>query len=190
VISVAHTFVVASDIRLINLLLPVISISLTFVLGCGILYPLVRPARPSLKTWGIVLSATILGICVAIFAWGQYTTSEVPITAKGDDEVPAFTLAVTVNFKELDDVELFIDMFRDMAQYCRDHEPDTLSYDMFRSDKDPKQVLIFERYRARESYMHHRESAVFKNFRPKFAALGAEIGGMSYVQSNIGYMQH
>eukprot|EP00976_Prorocentrum_cordatum_P041597 843904-Prorocentrum_minimum.AAC.2 len=140
------------------------------------------------KLGAIVLSVTVAGICLALYVYEHVNKGGLTLGSGQNLEAQAFTLAVTVNFKEEEHTAKFKEIFPEMAQYCYDHEPDTLSYDMFESDKDPKQILIFERYRVKDSYLHHRESAVFKNFRPQFAALGADISGMSYVQSNLGYM--
>ena len=53
------------------------------------------------------------------------------------------------------------------------------------------QLLIFERYATKDDYLKtHRGSKDFQAFRPKFAELGGEISGMSYIQQDVGYMAH
>ena len=77
------------------------------------------------------MGVTITGVCLAKYVWERFNTGSL---VGANNEAPAFTLAVTVNFKEEEDVAKFKEIFLEMAQYCRDHEPDTLSYDMFQSD--------------------------------------------------------
>ena len=71
----------------------------------------------------------------------------------------------------------------------RDHEPGTLSYELARSDKDDKAVIIIERYADKEdAYLRvHKGSTAFAQFRPKLAALEPVISGHSYVASDLGY---
>lgn len=73
------------------------------------------------------------------------------------------------------------------------NEPDTISYEVLLSDKDPLQVLILERYRDKENafLQVHRSSAPFQEFRPKLKKMEDQglvtIVGDSYLDSGIGF---
>jgi len=102
----------------------------------------------------------------------------------------AFWLTVQVTFKRAEDVDIFKTAFAPLAAFVEKNEPRTLSYSMAQSDKDPKTVLLFERYVDKnDAYLEvHRKSAPFKVFRPQLAAMEATISGESYIESNMGFM--
>ena len=60
------------------------------------------------------------------------------------------------------------------AQWIKENEPTTLSYQLMQSDKDPLQVCILERYADKsDAYaIAHKTSPEFFKFRPALAALG------------------
>lgn len=54
-------------------------------------------------------------------------------------------LAIQVKFESEADRDIFIDLFRPLAKYVAEHEPQTLSYELAIADTDPTLVLIHER---------------------------------------------
>ena len=104
-----------------------------------------------------------------------------------------FSLLVTLTFTENEHKEKFLQDIAPLAAYVRDHEPDTIAYQVMQSDKDPLRVLILERYRDKETaYLQvHRSTAEFLAFRPKLKAMEdagyVSIAGESYVDSEIGF---
>lgn len=57
----------------------------------------------------------------------------------------AFVLVITLKLQP-GKVKDFLDAWADLAKYCRDNEPRTLTYEAAVSDKDDDTVLIYERY--------------------------------------------
>lgn len=108
----------------------------------------------------------------------------------GDDaHSEVFVLAVTVKFKKEADIDRFTEYWKPVAEHCKHNEPGTLSYKMMRSDKEPTQILILERYATKHDYLEvHKKSAPFLLFRPQLAALEPELSGHSFVESSEGYM--
>jgi quinol monooxygenase YgiN len=54
----------------------------------------------------------------------------------------SFWLTVELTFKKPEDVTEFEKAWRPLAEYCRLHEPGTLSYQMARSEKEPLKVSL------------------------------------------------
>ena len=106
-----------------------------------------------------------------------------------------FFLGVKFNFASRESKVEFMDMFRPLADFVRQNEPDTLTYLLMESDKVGKQQLyILERYRTKAAYVDvHRKSKPFLEFRKKLdAMLSSEpkkvtIDGDSYYPTDIGY---
>ena len=109
------------------------------------------------------------------------------------NQEPVFSLLVTLQFTSHVYKDQFLQGIAPVAKYVRDHEPDTLAYEVLLSDKDPLQVLILERYKnKRDSYLLvHKSSKAFLEFRPKLQALQesghVSISGHSYLDSNVGF---
>ena len=95
---------------------------------------------------------------------------------------PGWCLVVKLTFKGIGGVMKFKDIFEPYADWIKHNEPTTLSYSYSTDDKDPKSVLLFERYADRDTaYLKiHKESDEFKKFRPALAALEPVIDGHSY----------
>lgn len=106
---------------------------------------------------------------------------------------PPFSLLVTLQFQDDQSLQTFLQYITPVAKYVRDHEPDTLAYEVLLSDKDPLQVLVLERYRDKEeAYLKvHKSSKPFLEFRPKLGKLQEEgkvvISGHSYIDSMVGF---
>lgn len=58
----------------------------------------------------------------------------------------AFLLVITHKYKTIRDRDLFISLFEPLAKYVVHHEPETLAYELSVSDKNPLEIIIFERY--------------------------------------------
>lgn len=48
-------------------------------------------------------------------------------------------------------IDEFLRLWEPLAAHCLEHEPETFSYEAAISDKEPDTVIIFERYRSKES---------------------------------------
>ena len=59
---------------------------------------------------------------------------------------PGWCLVVKLTFKGIGGVMKFKDIFEPYADWIKHNEPTTLSYSYSTDDKDPKSVLLFERY--------------------------------------------
>lgn len=104
-----------------------------------------------------------------------------------------FLLSVIMQFKSLEAKEHFKILFQPYAEYVRMHEPQTISYMLYESDKDSLQVMIFERYINKDAYLNiHRISKEFISFREKLQAMVQEslvkLDGHSYLESSLGFV--
>ncbi len=109
------------------------------------------------------------------------------------DTIPsAFYLGVAVIFPTVQEKESFKTLFRPMAQFVKDHEPGTLSYELLESDKEPERILILERYVNKDYYLNvHRTSKEFLSFRAEFQKMiekGVKVDGHSYLEPGIGFV--
>lgn len=59
--------------------------------------------------------------------------------------VQAFLLLIQHEYKSIRDRDAFIELFKPLAKYVKQHEPETLAYELSVSDKDPHKLLVFER---------------------------------------------
>ena len=83
--------------------------------------------------------------------------------------------------------------FQHLAEYIRLHEPTTLSYMWYDSDKDETQAYIYERYVNKNAYLEiHRKSDAFLKFRDLLTSYQSvqevTIDGHSYLESNLGFV--
>ena len=101
----------------------------------------------------------------------------------------AFILHVNLEFDSVEDKLRFKQLFIPMAQYVRTKEPTTLSYIVADSDKDPKKVIIVERYIDKSAYTDiHRTSNEFLAFREQFQTFtNLKINGESYIETDVGF---
>ena len=56
-----------------------------------------------------------------------------------------FVLAVGLKFESVADRDSLLQKWRVLAAHTRQHEPGALSYKWLVNDKDPTQVLVYER---------------------------------------------
>ena len=54
-------------------------------------------------------------------------------------------MLIQQEYKSIRDRDVFIDLFKPLAKYVTQHEPETLAYELAISDKDPHKLLVFER---------------------------------------------
>jgi quinol monooxygenase YgiN len=104
--------------------------------------------------------------------------------------VPVFSLLVTLQFTAEEYQAQFLRDITPLCHHVRDHEPDTIAYQVLLSDQDPLRVVILERYRDQEMafLMVHRNSIPFLEFRPKLQALQdaghVTVEGASYLDAS------
>lgn len=120
----------------------------------------------------------------ALVGYWLGTSRKPPSSSSPRPKKGGWVLAVNLKFSNAEKLAEFERIFRPVADYVRAHEPFTLEYDMLKSDKDPLEVMIFEKYADKEhAYAEvHKSSAPFKSFRPQLAALEPEISGNSYYE--------
>jgi quinol monooxygenase YgiN len=105
----------------------------------------------------------------------------------------AWLLIVHLQFESAADIDKFIEAFAPMGDAVSRTEPDTLGYEVSRSEKDPLKLMIFERYRTLDAYLKaHKSTKHFLKFRPKLQALQDAkkviITGESYQELGVGFM--
>jgi quinol monooxygenase YgiN len=147
-------------------------------------------------------TVVIVAVTLLLFKMNNNITSILPSWAsaeqlllrKSSTSEPIFSLMVTLDFQSIDDVQQFQKDIEPVAVHVRNHEPDTLAYEVLLSDKDPLQVLIMERYRNKDvAYLQvHKSSAPFLAFRPKLQAMQESgrvlrMSGNSYLDSGVGF---
>lgn len=132
-------------------------------------------------------TATVVAYAAAAFVLGYLFPRRQPTTPPPEQ---SFLLLVQLEFKTVEDRMAAEDAWRPEADHCRAAEPGTLSYELARSDKNDRMIIIIERYADKDqAYLDvHKKSAAFARFRPQLAALDPKIVGESYVASDLGYM--
>ena len=97
---------------------------------------------------------------------------------------PVWTLSVRLTFDSAERVEACKKLVGAYAEWIKENEPTTLTYQLMHSDSDPLQISILERY-VDKSYAYavlHKTSPEFFKFRPALAALEPKIDGHSYFE--------
>lgn len=101
----------------------------------------------------------------------------------------AFVLAVTLQFRTLEERDRLLPSWQKLATHVQQHEPDALSYKWLVADTDPTKVLVYERYRRKEAYTGpHRSSKPFFAFKEAQQSIPMEISGQSYLETDFGFM--
>lgn len=59
--------------------------------------------------------------------------------------VQVFVLAVSLKFEAEADRDVFVELFKPLAKYVLETEPETLSYELAIADTDPLKLIIYER---------------------------------------------
>mmetsp|Transcript_39213 Transcript_39213/g.54443 ORF Transcript_39213/g.54443 Transcript_39213/m.54443 type:complete len:143 (-) Transcript_39213:237-665(-) len=112
---------------------------------------------------------------------------------KGVDE-KAFVLAVDFYFKDSESLEEFLTAAQAIVKHCLAKEPDTFTYEISRSDKNPLHLQFYERYSNKDdAYMNvHKSSEAFMSFRSKVQQMEKDarvsISGNSFQELGVGYV--
>jgi quinol monooxygenase YgiN len=105
----------------------------------------------------------------------------------------AFSLLVHLKFQKEEYLQQFLTDIAPLAAHVKEHEKDTIAYEVLLSDTDPLSVLILERYTDKENAFErlHRNSQPFLEFRPKLAAMTdarkCSLQGNSYFDAGVGF---
>lgn len=79
-----------------------------------------------------------------------------------------FALVVTIDFNDAKGLDTFLEVFAPLATHVKDNEPNTLTYDAFRSSSHANQIVIFERYATEADLKEvHWKSEPFLTFAGK-----------------------
>lgn len=132
-----------------------------------------------------------LGLCVGLLS--ALMISSIFSSRSREITSEAWVLTVTLRFKTVADKESFNGFFVPLSQFVRKTETGCLSYIVSESDKDPKQLLILERYINKDEYLKvHKTSKEFLLFREKLAQMQAKgrvaVDGQSYKEFGVGYI--
>ena len=101
-----------------------------------------------------------------------------------------FCLYIRVKLKS-EMIEEFLQRSGVLAAHVKANEPDTLSYELCRSDQNEDEFMIVERYPSRaELEVPHQQSEEFKAFKEWWTSSGCvlEKSGMSCLETGVGYM--
>ena len=89
-------------------------------------------------------------------------------------------------------VDKFLLKFAELARHVEANEPDTLSYEIGRSDQHANKFIIVERYAKKEHLADpHQTSEPFKKFKEWMNAneeMFVSKEGFSFYEQQIGYM--
>jgi len=89
-------------------------------------------------------------------------------------------------------VDKFLLKFSELARHVEANEPETLSYEIGRSDQQPNKFIIVERYSKKEFLADpHQTSEPFKKFKEWMNAneeMFVSKEGFSFYEQQIGYM--
>lgn len=96
----------------------------------------------------------------------------------------AWCLVVQMTFSSEAKRTEFLALFEPYAQFIKENEPTTLAYEVLVSDKDPKVVTMFERFKDREYAYNvaHKTTPEFRKFRAALTELAPELDGHSYYE--------
>lgn len=61
------------------------------------------------------------------------------------DCLQGFELLIRGTFDTPEDLDVFKQHWQVLAAHCKAHEPETLSYELLQSDREPQEILIYER---------------------------------------------
>ena len=121
-------------------------------------------SRPS---W---LRPFLCGIITCMLARTLYARSSMaPRRVRGEK---AWILSVSLEFNDAATADRIVTAWRDAADWCYDHEPFLLSYEISKSDqRGPFVYLVYERYRSKADLAAHHASPAYRKFRPLLRAL-------------------
>ena len=100
-------------------------------------------------------------------------------------------LHITLELKK-EFVDKFLLKFAELARHVEANEPETLSYEIGRSDENECKFIIVERYSKKEYLAEpHQTSEMFKKFKQWMSAneeMFVSKDGFSFYEQQIGYM--
>ena len=105
------------------------------------------------------------------------------------EQKPVWVLSVQLTFESATKVEECKKLYASYAEWIKENEPTTLTYQLMSSDKDPLQVGMLERY-VDKTYAYnvaHKTSPEFFKYRKALDALEPKIDGHSYFESSSGF---
>ena len=104
---------------------------------------------------------------------------------------PVWCLHVALELKK-EFVDKFLLKFAELARHVEANEPETLSYEIGRSDENECKFIIVERYSKKEYLKEpHQTSDAFKKFKQWMSAneeMFVSKDGFSFYEQQIGYM--
>jgi len=104
---------------------------------------------------------------------------------------PVWCLHVALELKK-EFVDKFLLKFAELARHVEANEPETLSYEIGRSDENECKFIIVERYSKKEYLAEpHQTSEMFKKFKRWMSAneeMFVSKDGFSFYEQQIGYM--
>mmetsp|Transcript_39739 Transcript_39739/g.95896 ORF Transcript_39739/g.95896 Transcript_39739/m.95896 type:complete len:241 (-) Transcript_39739:290-1012(-) len=125
---------------------------------------------------------------------GESSTNKMSSSSSSSSSSPpVFSLFVTLEFTSDEYLQQFLTDLKPVADFVRENEPGTISYEVLRSDKDPLRVMLMERYKDKDvAYLQvHKSSKPFLEYRPKLKAMEeagyVKIVGESYVDTGVGF---
>jgi quinol monooxygenase YgiN len=139
-----------------------------------------RSLTPALTTGLLVAGGALVGAAVT-----RLLSRKPAQQHKG-----VFVLVITLTMESAAAATEFLEAWRPLAEFCRAHEPETLSYEAAVCDSNPTEILIYERYTSRAGLTEiHQKGALFLAFKahPIHARIMAKQG-KSYIESDIGYV--
>eukprot|EP00055_Hartaetosiga_balthica_P000308 m.136221 g.136221 ORF g.136221 m.136221 type:complete len:157 (-) comp10517_c0_seq1:150-620(-) len=117
-----------------------------------------------------------------------WTCCKKKAAAKADHK-NVLVLLVHLKFKE-GGLSQFLEKWTAVANHCREHEPNTLTYELSRSESDKNSVIIYERYIQKEDLaVTHNTSRPFTKLQ-EFLVETNIVESKSiefFYESNIGY---
>jgi quinol monooxygenase YgiN len=124
----------------------------------------------------------------------QKSPSLLALSSQRRERLPgnAWVLQVTLTFTSEEDQMKILEEWRPATKYCADREPFLWHYEAGRSDSNPLQIRMVERYESKELYLKkHKTGEEFLKFRPKLKALQdagrVEVEGFSFQELGYGF---
>ena len=116
-----------------------------------------------------------------------------PFSSTVPKKVFVLTVLLKLDPSKPDGVKQFFEKWRVLADYCKQNEPHTLSYEALQSRENPHTILIHERYVTESDLtVVHHSSQPFKDFGKWLAESGLvlEKTRATYDETNVGFMEH
>jgi quinol monooxygenase YgiN len=133
----------------------------------------------AIKSEVLIAAAALAGAAATAAAF--YFAQKAPTPAPRKVHV----LLVKLTLRE-GGLELFKKLWAPLADWCRDHEPNTLSYELMFSTEKPEEVLIHERYvDITDLTTIHHTSAAFKEVSVRKGSLPPPLPPPHFTPSHV-----